>query len=73
MTEERKMWYDSWKWRISKEEWMGWEVGGWAERQCRRGEMINSAFHIDNSDQYAEFQATVMDPNVDDLEAAGNG
>lgn len=39
----------------------------------QEGEMINSAFHIDNSDQYAEFQATVMDPNVDDLEAAGNG
>ena len=47
VTEERKMWYDSWKWRISKREWMGWEGGGWVERQCRRGEMINSAFHID--------------------------
>lgn len=26
-----------------------------------------------SSDQYAEFQAIVTDPNVDDLEAARNG
>lgn len=44
VTEERKMWYDSWKCIISKGEWMGWEVGWWVERQYRRGEMIDPAF-----------------------------
>ena len=47
VTEERKMWYDSWKWRISKGEWMGWEVEGWVERQHGGGGMIDPAFQID--------------------------